>query len=207
MVDNDSRSHASYLDLSVVPQLHRHLFYGYVHMGMYQCSCVDCCGVVDSRRLFHIQRIQKMIGIDGNWKRDALEGGAYGLGFILINKLFPQFIIGVPHEVLFGLGGLTLTVCVVAPILEEIGFRGIVYPTLQKEAGENWAVLGASAAFSLFHWAAYGLALTTAFVGAFFFGLVSCIVAKKQNSLIGVVVMHSIFNWWMIDGSRLVFVG
>jgi membrane protease YdiL (CAAX protease family) len=148
-----------------------------------------------------------MIGIDANWKRDALEGGAYGLAFIFINKLFPQFIIGVPHEVLFGLGGLTLTVCVVAPILEEIGFRGILYPTAGKQFGDNIAIIGTSLAFSLFHWAAYGLALTTAFVGAFFFGFVAAYIAKKQNSLMGVMVMHGIFNWWMINGTKMFFLG
>lgn len=146
-----------------------------------------------------------MIGIDKNWKSDALTGLAYGIGFMLINRLFPQFIIGVPHQIL--IGGYFFTVCVAAPILEEAGFRGILYPLLRERFGENTALLGSSAAFSLFHWAAYGLALTTAFVGAFFFGVVAALLTKKQNSIIGAVVMHSIFNFWITEGSKYVFVG
>lgn len=145
-----------------------------------------------------------MIGISSNWKREALMGLLYGIVFIGVNKLYPQFMLGIPKQIIFG--GYFFTVCVVAPILEEAGFRGILLSVFSNQP--MWIRYGiVSVAFSIFHWQAYGLALSTAFIGAFIFSLISCFISENTNSLTTAIVMHGIFNWWMTQGAQLFFMG
>jgi len=51
-----------------------------------------------------------------------------------------------------------------------------------------------SVAFALFHWRVYGLALATAFIGAFLFSLITLHLYDSRKSLVPCIVMHSVVN-------------
>lgn len=138
--------------------------------------------------------------VDGDWKRDILYGAGLGGGFVLLNLLAPEFRIGVPQAAL----GLAV---VLAPLVEEFVFRCFLLGWAGQHV-HNFGVANViqAVAFSLFHWQAYGLALQAAFVGAFVFGLVAGFVAKDRRSIVPVIVMHAIFNFWIVQRG-LVMIG
>ena len=96
----------------------------------------------------------------------------------------------VAGQVLLGNYGVlsVLIRAVLAPLTEEVLFRGLVYGNLKKALPRRLAVVLASAVFGLMHgqvlWTAY-----TALLGAFF-----CVVRDRYDSLWASVVLHMSFN-------------
>jgi membrane protease YdiL (CAAX protease family) len=149
--------------------------------------------------------VSRLLGIAGNWQNEAIMGFVYAGAFIMINKMYPAIALGYPKE--FILGSAFLTAVFLAPILEEVAFRGILLAINPGGFG-GWGKYALNALiFSGFHVLAYGMALQTAFVGAFVFGLVACFVADRQGSLTTAITMHMGFNWWLTEGAKLVFIG
>ncbi len=78
---------------------------------------------------------------------------------------------------------LFFTSCVVAPVTEEIIFRGVVYPALRERFGVRASMILSSAIFALMH--------NEIFVCAslFAFGiLLACLFEKHQNLWLPIVV-------------------
>ena len=91
---------------------------------------------------------------------------------------------------------LVLMAVVVGPILEEVFFRGVLYPALRRRAGVAVAVLGSATAFALVHpQLPLGffpiLALGAVFAGALELrrSLLACIVAHMLNNAVAMLVM------------------
>ena len=84
--------------------------------------------------------------------------------------------------------GVAITVIktvILAPLAEELAFRGLVFRRLKEYLNFPAAMLISSAAFAIYH-----LNLLQG-VYAFVFGLLLCLVYKRFNNLIAPMVMHA----------------
>lgn len=83
---------------------------------------------------------------------------------------------------------LTATATILAPIAEEIFYRGMVYPLFRKYLGTSWGAVGAGLIFGLAHfdlWRAIPLAIG---------GAVLCYIYEKTGSILVSMVAHGIWN-------------
>ncbi len=87
---------------------------------------------------------------------------------------------------------IILTACIIAPITEELIFRGMIYPLLKKGIGVFWGCAISSIVFSVIHYNVLSFAVLFAF---------SCFLTylyEKYNSLLVPIISHSTFNGIMI---------
>jgi membrane protease YdiL (CAAX protease family) len=157
----------------------------------------------------------KLVGIDDNYNQDIFFGLIAGVIFVMMSSV-SSISIGIPApiypqsalpEVVNMLSSL-IVVGVLAPIFEETMFRGAVFFMSRKVTSNIPAIIITSIGFSLFHWTAYGEALAAAFVGAFFFSVVTCMMVLKTKSLIPGMIMHAIVNIYLfIQAGQLFMVG
>jgi membrane protease YdiL (CAAX protease family) len=83
---------------------------------------------------------------------------------------------------------VVLAVVVLAPIAEELFFRGIVFNAWLREGGRRWAYIGSAALFAAVH-----LSLVTA-LPIFLLGLALAWVYERRRSLLAPIVMHATVN-------------
>ena len=81
-----------------------------------------------------------------------------------------------------------LAACVIGPVVEEIFFRGFLYPALRKYFGIGWTLFITSAFFALVHENAFS------FVPIFFLGLVLSYLYEKRNNLLSCISLHVLHN-------------
>jgi membrane protease YdiL (CAAX protease family) len=89
---------------------------------------------------------------------------------------------GVPYV------GFALAVAVVAPVVEELFFRGLVLRSLERRVGTAWAVVGSAVAFGLAH---FELLQLPALVGV---GVVCGVLAVRTGRLGPGIFVHAAFN-------------
>lgn len=105
---------------------------------------------------------------------------------------------------LMGRGGwMMLTAIVLAPILEEILFRGIVQDSLTYKYGPLRGILLGAALFGIVH------VIPQQAFNAFLIGLVLGYIYYQTRSLVPVIVIHCINNaiayfTWVISGEKLI---
>ncbi len=78
--------------------------------------------------------------------------------------------------------------CILGPIVEEIFFRGFLYPAIRKHVGIGWASVSTAALFALIHENAF------AFLPVFFLGLVLSYLYEKRGNLVACASLHIIHN-------------
>ena len=83
---------------------------------------------------------------------------------------------------------VVLSVVILAPIAEEIFFRGVVFNAWLREAGPRWAFIGSSALFALIHISVVAL------VPIFLLGLALAWVYRRTNNLLAPIAMHATVN-------------
>jgi membrane protease YdiL (CAAX protease family) len=83
---------------------------------------------------------------------------------------------------------LVVALVVVAPIVEEIFFRGIVYNAWQREYGERRALYGSAVLFGTIH------ASVFAFLPIVGLGIVLALVYRATRSLPASIALHATFN-------------
>lgn len=111
-----------------------------------------------------------------------------------INNLSTPLPIGVTENIFYG-----LAVVVLAPICEEILFRGILLSKL-KRFGGWFAVITTGVLFGLFHQNHQQLFFATAF------GIIAGFIALRTNSVIPSVIAHVCLNGYLfISGLFLTF--
>lgn len=95
---------------------------------------------------------------------------------------------------------VVLAVVVVAPIAEEVFYRGVAYAAWMRERGRTYAVIGSSLLFAVSHLAlpdaslaglAAGVVLLIPFFGL---GLGLGLVYQMTGSLLAAIVMHATIN-------------
>lgn len=155
-----------------------------------------------------------LIGIDDNIGTDIAIGAVVGGLFVFMFES-TSITMGLPpiypQATSSQIANVVAAVAIVgglAPILEEGLFRGGLYHVLSKIMGVIPAIVVTGVAFALFHWQAYGAALGAAFVGAFLFSTVACIMSIKTRSLIPAIVTHMIINiYLLIQSEQLLTIG
>lgn len=168
---------------------------------------------------YTVHPIFKFVGITKkDFIQDLIPGIGFAIGFIFINYLSTAITLGIPTMVValatsggtFAVGGAIAISVFVAPIIEEIVFRGFgqkVFEYLFK----NWIIAGiiTSVLFSIFHWAAYGasFAMASPFIGAFIFGMSATWIVRKTDSLATSIIAHAIVNAFILRTFFLVIGG
>jgi len=92
-----------------------------------------------------------------------------------------------PENDLLGSILMVVYVCILAPLTEEIIFRGIILKTTQKH-GDLYAIILSSIMFSLFH------GNLQQFIFPFFMGLLLGFITVKTRSIIPAIVCHAFSN-------------
>jgi membrane protease YdiL (CAAX protease family) len=89
---------------------------------------------------------------------------------------------------------LFLVVAVLAPIAEEIFFRGLVLRSIERRLGTRWAIVGSAALFGAAHFE------PLQFPALFAFGLVAAFLATRTGRLGPAIWAHVAFNSVAVAG-------
>jgi len=81
-----------------------------------------------------------------------------------------------------------LAIVGLAPIAEELFFRGVVFNAFKRERGRRWAYIGSAALFAVIHLSVVAL------VPIFLLGLALAWVYERTGSLLAPIVMHAVVN-------------
>jgi len=110
--------------------------------------------------------------------------------FLPIPKSLPveKFLSGMAAAYLMSALGIFL-----APLVEELFFRGLFYPLARKWAGVTPAVLLTSALFAAIHGAQLGFAVAP-LLSIFVVGVVFTLVREKTNSVAASFLVHCGYN-------------
>jgi hypothetical protein len=95
-------------------------------------------------------------------------------------RIFPSGPMGVALAV--------LVVVVLAPVAEEVVFRGVLLPSLERHWGARVAVIGSSVLFALMHVTPYAI------VPIFVFALILGGLFVRTRSLTVCIAAHAVFN-------------
>jgi len=141
-----------------------------------------------------------------NWSVYLLAGVALSLGLQLFAHLLPmpkelpvdRFFQTTQQAWLFSIFGVTF-----APLMEELFFRGFLYPVLARRTGTAAAVLITSLAFSLIHASQLGRAWAPVLV-IFLVGLVLTVTRAVTKSVAAGLLIHIAYNGTL---TFLMFVG
>ncbi|CFX85019.1 CAAX amino terminal protease [Syntrophomonas zehnderi OL-4] len=146
------------------------------------------------------------LGIKSTHPNNYLEYGVLGGVLLVILVVFlgafiKQFQPELPpqyyEEMLRSAGNLPVFIpvflagVVLAPISEEIFYRGMVYPVFREYLGPFWGAIGAGLIFGLAHWDLWR-ALPLSIGGA-----VLCYIYEKTGSIWVPAVAHGIWNGTM----------
>ena len=146
--------------------------------------------------------VAQLFGIDENWTFDLIVGIVVGFVFIGLMNI-TSVSIGTPAPIYpltsFAEQINTISTLIVigflAPIGEESLFRGIfMWFSWQNTKFITIAIIIVGVAFAAFHYSAYSAALPAAYVGAFIFSAMACILTFQTKSLLPAIVMHSVVN-------------
>lgn len=138
--------------------------------------------------------------IHWNWPRWG--GAMFGLGVVLllsINLLarflpmpkstpFDQFFASPRDAYLMSIFAVTF-----GPFMEELFFRGLLYPVLERRLGVLWGVLLTAAPFAMMHMFQYGYAWGVVLL-IFVMGIVVTIVRAKTGSVAASFLVHVGYN-------------
>lgn len=83
---------------------------------------------------------------------------------------------------------LFLSNVIMAPVVEEILFRGLVYGRLKRAMPRGAAILLSSLLFALMHGQILWICYT------FLVGIILCLAAEKTDSILASIVIHMLFN-------------
>jgi uncharacterized protein len=108
------------------------------------------------------------------------------------------------HPLLFLLA--LLSIVVLAPLVEEILFRGFLQSFIRQHLGRKQAIVMTSLLFSLFHYSPEQKMSNLTIVGSLFiFSLFLGFVYEKRGSLLAPIALHSLFN--TLNVMNLYFLG
>ncbi|SHK45752.1 CAAX protease self-immunity [Clostridium cavendishii DSM 21758] len=81
-----------------------------------------------------------------------------------------------------------LVACIMAPVVEELVFRGIIFTRLRFRFNTTAAILISSLIFGLLH-------ISLSIVHAFILGVTFCVIFKKYNNIFLNMILHSVYNF------------
>lgn len=151
--------------------------------------------MVDMRTVFANTKITR---------NDTLIGIAFGIFFVIMYKIFPQYAIGIP-SLPVSIVDKYIVVTALAP-LEEIAFRGLILGMLSAFTFLSFPLVAilTSLSFAMTHYLVYFhgdfLSNYSPFIGAFIFSLVTIMLAKMRGwNLWSCIVLHIIVNTYLVS--------
>lgn len=81
-----------------------------------------------------------------------------------------------------------ILICLISPISEEILYRGAIFSYLRKNYSLKFSIFTQALIFSIFHFDIIQSMYT------FILGIILGVIYRYTNSLIGVILMHMLFN-------------
>ena len=111
-----------------------------------------------------------------------------------ISMLDPQFVEELlSQDISNSRLNLFIFIVVLAPVIEELIFRGLIFSRLSVKWNNRWAILGTSVIFGFLHLDP---------IGAFVFSIISCLLYIQTRSLIVPIALHSLNNLiaWILSG-------
>ncbi len=124
------------------------------------------------------------LGLLGDWVI-MLGGKVWQMSVHWTEWFLPQLVWGSQGEVL----KLIIEIVLLAPIFEEIIFRGMLYSTLRAKLSVSASVVGSAAIFALAH--GYGV---VAFLSVFWSGLLWAWLYERTGSVVPGMCAHAINN-------------
>jgi membrane protease YdiL (CAAX protease family) len=124
------------------------------------------------------------LGLIGDWLI-ILGGAAFEISVHWTEWFVPQLVWGSQAESL----KIAIEVVVLAPIFEELIFRGIVFSTLRTKFGFTASMIGSATVFALAH--GYG---PIAFLAVFWSGLLWAWLYERTGSVIPGMCAHAVNN-------------
>ena len=115
----------------------------------------------------------------------------YFSSFLLFDFTPQQSVVSIKDENSITISKI-LSLCLLAPVIEEIYFRGILLSTIKLIIGPFWAVLLSSFYFSIIHLNI--LVSPTLFV----LGITLGVIAILTKSVLPSIILHALFNGLMI---------
>ena len=127
----------------------------------------------------------------------AVAVGADALEILLRNwrpKSLPstEFFKDRPSALLLGAFGI-----LVAPLMEELFFRGFLYPAVARWTGATASLIITASAFTLLHGAQLGYAWAPLLL-IFIVGLTLTITRMRTNSVATCVIVHMTYNFVLL---------
>ena len=83
---------------------------------------------------------------------------------------------------------VVLAIVILAPIAEEVFFRGVVFNAWLREGGRRWAYIGSAALFALIHISVVAL------LPIFLLGLALAWIYDRTGNLLAPIAMHATVN-------------
>jgi uncharacterized protein len=116
--------------------------------------------------------------------------------FLVVERFLP-FPKNTPFDAVlrrpYSLMAITVFSVTLGPLMEELLFRGFLYPLLRKHFGVLTAILGTALPFGLVHLSQYGYSWASG-VLIFMVGVVLATVREKANSLAAGFLVHVAYN-------------
>ena len=182
--------HVSFVQLAQQPMLGLlGEFFGYIPVFLLIVALVE--------GKYHVPFWQ---AIHWNWARWGWA--MFGLGVLLLLSIdllarflpmpkstpFDQFFASPRDAYLVSIFAVTL-----GPFMEELFFRGLLYPVLARRLGVFWGVLLTAAPFAMMHMFQYGYAWGVVLL-IFIMGIVVTIVRAKTGSVAASFLVHVGYN-------------
>jgi membrane protease YdiL (CAAX protease family) len=136
------------------------------------------------------------------WNRGVGFWASFGIALMLLifGGLLTKYYGGEPTDIdqiinnsLASRFVLAFLAIATAPLIEEVIYRGILYPALQRAIGVAWAIVGVTLLFALVHYWQYQNNISVlAAIGVL--SLVLTLVRAYTKSLLPCFVIHLVFN-------------
>ena len=119
----------------------------------------------------------------------AIVAGKFGF------KPSPEAVDSIPRlfgNSLMGMILATFTAAVIAPFVEEIFFRGFLYPAIRKQVGVGWAIIISAVIFGFMHASVWKM------VPIVLIGMILAYLYEKEKSLGPPIMLHAFYNFALI---------
>ncbi len=135
------------------------------------------------------------LGLLGDWVI-MLGGKAFQMSVHWTEWFLPQLVWGDQEELI----KLVLEIVLIAPIFEEIIFRGILYSTFRAKFTVPISLIGSAAIFALAH--GYGV---VAFLSVFWSGMLWAWLYERTGSIVPGICAHAINNGLVVMTLAVLF--
>ena len=131
----------------------------------------------------------------GFWASAGIALGLFGLGLLIFQIFGDQetALTRILNSSTAARYAVVLMAILTAPLVEEVVYRGVLYPALQRRAGRLWGVMGVMMVFAIIHVPQY----LPSFGAISTIGVLSLsltLVRAYTGQLLPCVVIHAVFN-------------